>query len=209
MASATSACMRSISAALGGRRSKPITATRTAPCATRGMKFRLSGLLSRCRRKSAADRHSHERLEAMKELESRSRSSRSGSTGNGAKPQFPPTSVVTPWEIRLSPRGKVGSEKSECVWASMKPGARHRSPASSSRVARAPFKSPMAAMRPSRIPTSPRNQGVPEPSMILACPIRQSSISVPPHGITSSSAAAGPANRGSRLPPGSRPGRSG
>ena len=44
--------------------------------------------------------------------------------GEWANPQFPPTSVVTPWEIRLSARGKVGSEKSECVWASMKPGAR-------------------------------------------------------------------------------------
>ena len=44
-------------------------------------------------------------------------------TGYGERPQFPTTSVVTPWYTLLSPPGSSRSVLSEWVCMSMKPGA--------------------------------------------------------------------------------------
>ena len=77
-------------------------------------------------------------------------------SGAGLNPQFPTTSVVTPWWILLSPPGQRKSERSEWVCMSMKPGQTTRPRASiRSRVGAAP-RSPIAAMRPCRMPTSAR-----------------------------------------------------
>jgi hypothetical protein len=54
---------------------------------------------------------------------SRRIASRPGSTGAREKPQWPTTSVVTPWWTMLSAVGVSGSVKSECVLMSMNPGA--------------------------------------------------------------------------------------
>jgi hypothetical protein len=78
-------------------------------------------------------------------------------SGAGLNPQFPTTSVVTPWWILLSPPGQRKSERSEWVCMSMKPGQTTRP----TRVdplpgRRAAPRSPIAAMRPCRMPTSAR-----------------------------------------------------
>ena len=77
-------------------------------------------------------------------------------SGAGLNPQLPTTSVVTPWWILLSPVGQSRSERSEWLCMSMKPGQTTRPRASTRSPAGAPARSPIAAIRPRRMPTSAR-----------------------------------------------------
>jgi hypothetical protein len=78
----------------------------------------------------------------------------------------PVISVVMPWVILLAARLSTRTLNSDWPSMSMKPGATTSLPASMRRVAFASFRSPMAAMRSPRMPTSARYQGAPVPSTI-------------------------------------------
>ena len=90
-------------------------------------------------------------------------------------PQWPMTSVVTPWRTLLSAWGMRARVKSEWVLMSMKPGATTRPLASIMRAPAAVMSPPMAAMRPSLNATSARRPGAPVPSMTSPPWMRMSS----------------------------------
>ena len=75
-------------------------------------------------------------------------------TGYGEMPQFPTTSVVTPWYTLLSPPGSSRSVLSECECMSMKPGATICPDASMTRSATASSRLPIAAILSPVMPTS-------------------------------------------------------
>jgi hypothetical protein len=80
----------------------------------------------------------------------------------------PVISVVIPWKILEGTRGSTSIVSSDCPSMSMNPGATTSPPASITVPAVAFARSPMAAMCPSRTPTSPRYHGEPVPSMMRA-----------------------------------------
>ncbi len=80
----------------------------------------------------------------------------------------PVISVVIPWKIFEGSRGFTRIVSSDCPSMSMNPGATTFPWASIVRFAAALPRSPIAAIRPSRIPTSPEYHGEPVPSTM--CP---------------------------------------
>ena len=68
----------------------------------------------------------------------------------------PRTSSVTPWRTALCAVPSTRSGISECVWRSMKPGETTVPAASTTSAAALRSSEPIAAMRPSRMPTSAR-----------------------------------------------------
>ena len=100
-----------------------------------------------------------------------------GVTGAYVQPQLPTTSVVTPCRTVLSAVGTVSRVKSLWLCGSKKPGQIIRPAASIVRSARAPSRSPTAAILPSSTATSPRNGGEPVPSTMSPSRTSRSSIS--------------------------------
>ena len=80
----------------------------------------------------------------------------SAPAGYGELPQFPHTSVVTPWRALLSPIGSSSIVTSEWECMSMKPGETTQPAASIRSAASAADRSPTAAILPPSIATSPR-----------------------------------------------------
>src|SRR6476661_6315570 len=80
-------------------------------------------------------------------------------------PPSPVISVVMPWKIFDGRCGATMIVNSDCPSMSMKPGATTRPWASIVRLADAPARRPIAAIRPSRMPTSAAYQGEPVPSI--------------------------------------------
>src|SRR5262245_28221361 len=79
-------------------------------------------------------------------------------------PQLPVTIVVTPMRAKLSQPGSRAISLSTCACTSTKPGATTRPLASSTCVAVALARSPTAAMRSPRMPTSAARAAAPVPS---------------------------------------------
>src|SRR5437870_2624780 len=79
-------------------------------------------------------------------------------------PQFPTTTVVTPWLIFGSISGCASTIRSSCVWTSMKPGATMQPLASTTAAPTAGRSAPMAAIRSPSISTSAVLRGAPVPS---------------------------------------------
>ena len=86
------------------------------------------------------------------------------SLSGAIEPPSPVISVVIPWVILLAARGSTRTLYSDWPSMSMKPGATTRPVASMRRLARAPERSPTAAIRSPITPTSARRQGAPVPS---------------------------------------------
>ena len=105
----------------------------------------------------------------------------SGAIGKAEKPQLPVISVVTPWQILLTPAARPSKVTSEWVCTSIKPGA-IVSPLASTSV-RAPLSSdssPTATITPSRTAMSASLAGSPVPSTSEAFLTRRSkSINAP------------------------------
>ena len=94
---------------------------------------------------------------------------------------MPRASVVTPWRSLASLVGLLRSIRSEWECMSMKPGQIIRSAASITRPAATAEVSPRSTeMVSPSIPTLPRNQVCPVPSIILPRSINKSNIGFPP-----------------------------
>ncbi|CUI37515.1 Uncharacterised protein [Achromobacter xylosoxidans] len=100
-------------------------------------------------------------------------------SGAGAPlmPQLPTTTDVMPWLVFHSRPGFSTNIRSSWPWVSMKPGATMLPPASRRRSAGAADRSPMAAMRSPRMPTSARRRGPPSPSITQPPSMTRSSFS--------------------------------
>ena len=83
-------------------------------------------------------------------------------------PQFPVTTVVTPWLTLADMSGEDSSNRSSWVCASINPGAAIFPPASISRSAFAPSSLPTRAILPARTPISPSYRGARVPSIMTA-----------------------------------------
>jgi len=86
----------------------------------------------------------------------------------------PVTSEVIPWKIFDGSRGSTRIVISDCPSISINPGATTFPPASIVRLRGAADRFPIAAILPSRIPTSPEYHGDSVPSMM--CPLRNHKI---------------------------------
>src|SRR6185436_15963998 len=93
-------------------------------------------------------------------------------------PQFPATTVVTPWLTFGDMSGPESISRSSCVCASMKPGAAIFPEASISTSALAASSPPIRAMRSPRTPISPAKRGAPVPSMMVALRMSRSKCSM-------------------------------
>src|SRR3954451_14308388 len=110
-------------------------------------------------------------------------------TGAYVQPQFPTTSVVTPWRIVLSAFGFARIDQSLWLCGSTNPGQTTRPRASITRSARVPFTGPTCSMRPLSIATSPRNGGFPLPSTTQPSRTRRSvNDSLLRHGVAAPAA---------------------
>ena len=88
------------------------------------------------------------------------------SLSGAGEPPSPVISVVIPWKIFDGRLGFTRMLSSDCPSMSMNPGATTAPAASTVRFALAPSSRPIAAIRPSRMPTSPEYHGEPVPSMM-------------------------------------------
>src|SRR5512136_833374 len=84
--------------------------------------------------------------------------------------------VVIPWSSLESSSGWANTRRSECVCMSMKPGETTWPAASIVRTASPPTRWRIETIRSPWIPTSPRTQGLPDPSTIRPFLITTSSI---------------------------------
>ena len=154
--------IRSSSAGPGGRASSPMTAFRVAPWGTSAATFTpFPPSVSRY-----SPKPSHVTSTPQSELYANAvrRKSCSGEQGATPPPQFPTTTVVTPWRTALWASGKARSVKSACVCRSTKPGATTSPSASSTRAPGEGPSVPSASTRPSRTRTSARRACPPVPS---------------------------------------------
>src|SRR5271166_1502878 len=105
------------------------------------------------------------------------------SSTSGARliPQFPVTTVVTPWLALAAIAGVANSARSSWVCTSIKPGATILPAASISRAPAARATTPTAATRSPVMATSARRRGPPRPS-ITSPPRRIQSVMSPPFG---------------------------
>ena len=111
----TSFCIRTSSAGLGSRFSKPITAIRTVPCPTSAATLPIVFRFSMHSKNSPVVRQFQSSLPPAKiaAVYFCSKSSVSGFTGAADNPQLPIVSVVTPCRILLCSRGVLNSTESE------------------------------------------------------------------------------------------------
>jgi len=143
--------MRAVSAGLAGLSSSSMVATRSVVWPTSSAQFVAAGLACSSSMKALNEGKRNQ-------PPSLSRRSSGGITGLGMPrgagasdtPQFPATTVVTPWLTLGAISGAESIRRSSWVCASMKPGATIRPEASSSVPARALSSLPIAAMRSPR-----------------------------------------------------------
>ena len=98
--------------------------------------------------------------------------------GAGASdtPQFPATTVVTPWLTLGAMSGAESISRSSCVCASMKPGAAILPEASISTFAFEFVREPMEKIFPEETPISASKRGARVPSISVALRISSSNF---------------------------------
>ena len=95
--------------------------------------------------------------------------------GASGTPQFPATTVVTPWLTFGAMSGAESISRSSCVCASMKPGAAILPQASIS-ISPFSFNFPIREIFPEETPTSAAKRGARVPSMTVALRMRRSNF---------------------------------
>src|SRR5215831_10545465 len=109
----------------------------------------------------------------------------SSTSGARLTPQFPVTTVVTPWLVLAPIAGVANSARSSWVCTSIKPGATILPATSISRALSAWATTPTAATRSPVMATSARRRGPPRPSItspprkiqsVISCPFGEYAI---------------------------------